>query len=486
MQTEEALLILHRCLARVCPIRDWLALLSTCRFLAFSHARTDAIRLAAFVIPSSTSVGHVAERVARIAPFIRTVHLPLFDEDIDGLSDFEGEFDGEDDEGSFRHRESFAVANVSSILQLFTNLFHVDIPAMPSLSPTGHLKELESLRVSGQSVYESKIWELGTLHELPKLIHLKIRFASIESNQLAGLHNLLSLDLSGTDIESVRDLTSLVNLERLWLNNTNIQNISDLAELLNLQLVHLVGLHLDNWDSIFELPKLQDINLSKSGLDSVSKITSLPCLKNLDISWTPVNDIVNVSFASQLERLSLSLLPIDNIEAISNLFSLVDLDVSFAQIESIYPIQNLVNLRRVNFSGTLVQDLLPLRRLTSLRHLYLYETPVYDISSISKLTKLKSLGLSGSGVQNIGVVSALHRLSDIGISNTKVSDIAPLLSIGSLENVFVIGVDLSPAVTRELEKRSIKIWNQRFASSECTTNDREMSKFELRRQRYGM
>ena len=228
--------------------------------------------------------------------------------------------------------------------------------SISDLTGLEHATNLESLWLDGEDV--QGIW----------------RNSNSVSNlsPLAGLTNLIELELRDNNITDLSPLADLTSLTRLGLRDNNISDLSPLAGLTNLTWLGLWGNRISDLSPLTRLTKLTELRLGGN------KIT--------DIS--PVAGFIN------LETLLLRGNNISDISAISGLTNLTRLGLAHNNISDLSPLARLTNLATLGLHGNRISDLSPLAGLTNLAKVVLRRNPLSYQSIHTHIPDLQSRGVT--------------------------------------------------------------------------------------------
>ena len=158
---------------------------------------------------------------------------------------------------------------------------------------------------------------------------------------LSFLKRLKILDCSGTDIKSLRPISTLTELEEL--NIMLIENatldLNDISNLKSLKVLSCGGTNLKNWEAISALTNLEEIHFSTPvGFQKNDKITTLEPLRpltklrHLDINGLQISDLKPLSEHQDLEVIYAEQSLIKHLSALVNLKKLKELDLYGAPI----------------------------------------------------------------------------------------------------------------------------------------------------------
>ena len=146
---------------------------------------------------------------------------------------------------------------------------------------------------------------------------------------------IISLSLSGLQVQDLFPISCLTSLQYLWLDGTPVSDLTPLADLTFLQRLWLDG--------------------------------------------TPVSDLMPLAGLTSLQYLSLIQTQVSDLTPLAGLTSLRDLWLA-GPVSDLTPLAGLTSLRNLSLGGTSVSDLNPLARLTSLQHLWIHDTEVSEMT----------------------------------------------------------------------------------------------------------
>ena len=191
------------------------------------------------------------------------------------------------------------------------------------------------------------------------------------------LVQITSLNLQGSEVSNIQDLSALTNLKYL---NLSINKISDISPL-------------------SKLTDLKTLNLFCNNVSDISPLSSLTDLMKLDLFGNNISDITPISNLTNLMWLSLGYnTMISDISALSNLTELTRLYLSFNDICDISPLSNLTGLIELYLSHNSISDISPLSNLTGLMELCLSHNNIRDINLLSDLTNVTELYLDNNNI----------------------------------------------------------------------------------------
>ena len=178
---------------------------------------------------------------------------------------------------------------------------------------------------------------------------LSLRFLNLRGSKLdkipnlSGLVNLIRLDISHSGIKSFNNFGNLPHLQHLDLNNNNIESLGGIG-------------------SLSSYKTLKKINLIQNQISDINGFELLSCMKNLqtiDLSYNNLSRLKITVKIPKLVSLSLSNNKIKVIEAVKNLPNLQILNIPHNYLTK-FPLevfQNLPSLERIVINGNPINSI---------------------------------------------------------------------------------------------------------------------------------
>ena len=168
---------------------------------------------------------------------------------------------------------------------------------------------------------------------------------------LAGLTQLTSLNLNGTDIWDVSPLAGLTQLKVLSLFATDIWDVSPLAGLTQLTWLSLWGTDVSDVSPLAGLTQLTSLNLNSTAVSDVSALASLTNLEGLSLRFTGVSDVSALANLTQLETLDLHDTAVSDVSALAGLTQLTSLNLNSTAVSDVSPLANLTQLETLGLEN---------------------------------------------------------------------------------------------------------------------------------------
>ena len=291
-------------------------------------------------------------------------------------------------------------------------------------------------------ILELRDLEWGLLLLINNTEYLLISSSLIDLSPLAGLTNLITLDL--TDSFSLIDLSPLAGLTNLSTLNldscTSLSDLSPLAGLTNLSSLNLRnGFKLIDLSPITGLTNLSDLNLDSctSHID-LSPLAGLTKLSDLNLNGTG-GDLRHLANLSNLINLNLCYCSsLSDLSPLAGLTNLITLNFFLSEsISDLSPLSGLTNLSELYLNACYsFSDLSPLAGLTNLTTLELNGCFLSDLRGLDGLRNLRTLELSGDSFCDLSPLSGLRNLSTLNLSSCKsLSDLSPLAGLTNLSTL---------------------------------------------------
>lgn len=266
---------------------------------------------------------------------------------------------------------------------------------------------------------------------------LYLFYAKISNAEgLQYFRNLLSLYISGNEIEDLTPLSNLIELRKLSISGSKITDASQLKNLINLEQLYLINNQISEMPSLSNFVKLTRLNLSYNELKDVKGLSNLPNLEDLDITHNRITDISYLNNLPKLFSIDLSYNELTKIKGVNNLVSLVHLNITNNSIDDISPLSSLANLESLNISKNNISNIDPLNSLIKMRYLDLSNNVIINIGSLEYLQFLNSVSLNNNMISNLYPLRNKGNdsmLSKLDLSNNNIVDISPLII--NLDNI---------------------------------------------------
>jgi internalin A len=207
---------------------------------------------------------------------------------------------------------------------------------------------------------------------------------------LSGLVNLLTLDVSRTNVSDVRAATALRSLRSLRIGYTRVADVLPLLELPDLRVLYIE--HTDV---------------------AVAQLAHFKRLESLAVDGLPVTDLDFLAGWQNFEELYASDTLLANLDPLRRCLRLQTLAIDYTRVNTLEPLRDLTNLRFLVIDGTGVTSLDPLRNLGALETLSLAETRVRDIRPLAKLSALRRLSLFKTEIESLAPLLKLRNLEEL-------------------------------------------------------------------------
>jgi hypothetical protein len=149
-----------------------------------------------------------------------------------------------------------------------------------------------------------------------------------------------------------------------------------MAGLSNLQTLYLAGSQDTDLTPLVGLKKLKILSLDASAVTDLSPLRELTGLRELMLDGTKVTDFTPLSSLRQLVGLRLYSTGIRDLTPLEDLSRLYHLNLRDTPTDDLTPLAGLQNLRILDVSYTQLKDLTPLYDLTQLQKVDVQKTPV--------------------------------------------------------------------------------------------------------------
>jgi hypothetical protein len=258
-------------------------------------------------------------------------------------------------------------------------------------------------------------------------------------SRLASLAGIVSLDLSGSDIESVEPISKLVSLRNLDLHGTRVASLGPLRTLPGLQTLNLSATKVQDLRPLEKLSSLRSLNLDETLVVTLEPLRELTGLQSVSVLRTLLDDIEPIHNLTKLRALNVNSTRVRNLEPLKGLTELQTLDLGYTFVESLQQLGNLPALHSLDISGDTITNFEPLSHLTGLRSLTLNDSNIPSLEPLRGETSLRSLGLISTRIRDLQPLTALSNLEELNLTQTAVDSLAPLEDLPKLSRLTLRG-----------------------------------------------
>lgn len=267
---------------------------------------------------------------------------------------------------------------------------------------------------------------------IDEIVYLDASFSNIESLEgIETLENLEYLTLSSNMIQDLTPLSALKNLKLIDIQNNRVTDLSPLSELENLEVllirnnpvesievIEMLFSNLKTTDFLVNISfpdeALEAIVREKLDLDK-EQLTyyDLDKLRVLDLSESDVADLSGIEHARNLEQLIINK-PVSNAHLIEQLVALKKLVIKNAELDNITFVRSLVRLEHLDISYNDLSDVSAIEKLEHLSYLDMKRNKVSDVSVIQS-PKLVTLYIEGNYISDYNELPILDQIKETDI-----------------------------------------------------------------------
>ena len=113
------------------------------------------------------------------------------------------------------------------------------------------------------------------------------------------------VDLNGTQVKDVTQLSELTSLKGLYLRGPQVSDVTPLAALTSLEVLDLNGTQVRDVTSLAALTSLTELHLNVTQVSDVTPLAALTSLQLLQLSGTQVKDVTPLAGLTSLQMLYL-------------------------------------------------------------------------------------------------------------------------------------------------------------------------------------
>lgn len=286
------------------------------------------------------------------------------------------------------------------------------------------------------NVSESKILYTNELWNITDFV-IPVTAQSIEDLRL--LPYLNSLTISGLDLESLSDLSSLNRLTSLDLSGCNFpaEELATVANLPKLNSLTMAGCGLTTVSALEGAKNLTYLDLSSNSLRNLTVLSEMTTLKELHLQHNVVTDLNFLSTLTDLEILNLAHNVVSDLNPLSNCFQLTWLDVSNNALANIYGVDDLALLTHLALDYNSLTDISLAANCKELTYLSAAHNSLTNISALSALMNLDSLNFSYNSVTALPQWDKNCALRTINGSYNAVTSLDSLAGLNQLSYIYM-------------------------------------------------
>lgn len=258
------------------------------------------------------------------------------------------------------------------------------------------------------------------------------------------LSKITQLDLSTNDfkIANISGLENFPNVMQLDLSGNEIQSLEPIVDVLPLTNLNLSGNSLteEMKSQIASFENLTQLNLSNTNISAVDFLNSLINLENLTLSKNVMSTLVPIGRLTNITKLDVSqCTSFSEFRELTSLYKLKELNVSGTSIYYLDGIENLGNLEKLYAEN--INRFTEISTIASIYATYEKEIEVdgkTEEVDVPYLEKLKVLNLSNMGITNnkpsinLKKFNVLKTLEELHLKSNEISS---LTDVAQLENL---------------------------------------------------
>ena len=186
-----------------------------------------------------------------------------------------------------------------------------------------------------------------TLNEAIRAVSDSAFKACLLSADVSPINDLVELECSGRNIQSLRGIENLIALETLDLQSNAIFRLNGIENLRNLRTLNLSVNKVSNLTPVSKINSLERLFAAKNSFTTLPDFSAMTNLVEIDLSRNPQTDISMLASASGLVKLKMSNTRLSDLNTVSELTALTTLDLDrngLAEIASLSTLAALTNL----------------------------------------------------------------------------------------------------------------------------------------------
>lgn len=339
-------------------------------------------------------------------------------------------------------------------LKKLDRLTLVDVPKLKKL-PSSIGTQISRVRMVGTSIVDfSPLCKLGRLE--------KIYLGASQEKVLEFLANLEcknvleTLNLNDTRIESGVDLSHFTNLHELGLINCELESLDVLKSVRReIGYLNLYGSDISSLEDLSDCDELYWLNLAKTDVRDLSPISELRSMKTLLLSSTRIRDLAPIAGLRGIEILDIADTLVEDLGPLRDLTKLDLVDVTGLEIDSFESLLgSRETLKALILSRTNIQDLKGISNFTNLQSLAIDGMGIRDLSMLAGLESFRSLDIRGFQVDDSLQLDRLRELREIDLRDCRLVDLSSLSELDRLNEVVVNSDQMDSPEVQKFRKLS--------------------------------
>jgi len=252
--------------------------------------------------------------------------------------------------------------------------------------------------------------------------------------KLRQLKNLKTLKISGDfdkrwEIKNIDVLTNLTELVHLNISDNYISDADSLSKLTKLQTLEISDNPIINTSFFRNLTQLRSLNIRIILDSNLFFLSGLTKLQKLDISQSDIHDPFYIRSLTELRLLNLNHNYIQDLTFLSKLKNLKVLNISYNHVKDIVQINELSQLQTLNINHNRIDNISYISNLTELQTLNISDNYITELSSLKKANKLQKLDASNNRISSISSLIKNRKINYLDLRNNQISDLSPILSL---------------------------------------------------------
>ena len=232
-------------------------------------------------------------------------------------------------------------------------------------------------------------------------------------------------------------LKQLSNIQTIDVSDTKtITTLEPLSEISDLVSLNITGTNVNDLTPLRNSNKLSVLKAGNTRIDDLTPLKYDLMLEELDVSSTDVSDLAVLEMLPRLEKLNISFTQVNNLKPLTNCPKMTYLMAEGSKIQSLSDLKDLEKIVALNISNTSIRDLSPISNLKSLQSLKISNTGITHLEALQNMNELKELYCSNTRIRDLHPLKDHRRLSKIYCDNTRIG--ATQASEFSKENPFTL------------------------------------------------
>ncbi|MFC4872652.1 leucine-rich repeat domain-containing protein [Negadavirga shengliensis] len=350
------------------------------------------------------------------------------------------------DEFARRNRRTLLIHNVENLQtwwetlpegwnQVFIKVYPNLGKGQPSVEELSELVSLDTLNLSS-----SQVVSLRPALKFKKTVYVTFENTKIQDlSPLAEMKTLVGIKGDNSEVTNLEALRGLSSLKEVSFRGTKLKSVDPLKPLTSLKYINVDHTDVPKWEVEELVSYIEDAVVVyrtdelNSWWDNLDDIWKGLLSNQFDLSKSP--DTYELHRLTASPRLKVESADVFDLEALLVFFNLRELEIHNVPLADPSALSRLESLQHLKITEAPFRDLSPLSPLTYLESLNVSNTAIEDLRPLGELGRLKRLNLSGTNISRLRGLETLYDLRELDIASTNVRNLKPIMHLVNLDRL---------------------------------------------------